>query len=53
MSRSMRICWVAVCAVFLLGIGRALAEDFTPSCARRRSPQAVSSSSMRMSATFE
>ena len=30
MSRRMHICWVAVCAVFLLGIGRALAEDFTP-----------------------
>jgi hypothetical protein len=30
MSRSMRVCWVAICAVFLLCIGRALAENFTP-----------------------
>jgi hypothetical protein len=30
MSRNMSVCWVVVCAVFLLGIGRAVAEDFTP-----------------------
>lgn len=30
MSRSMSACWVVVCAVFLLCIGRAVAEDFTP-----------------------
>jgi hypothetical protein len=30
MSRTIRVCWVAICAVFLLCLGRAFAEDFAP-----------------------
>jgi hypothetical protein len=30
MSRYIHICWLAMCALFVLGLGQAVAEDFAP-----------------------
>jgi hypothetical protein len=30
MSQSVRVCWVAMCALFFLGLGQAAGEDFAP-----------------------